>query len=230
LQKLINKYGDTTSSAENTPIRSIAITKETKDLVINFYERDDISRQAPGRKDVVTIRSENGEKTKVQARHLTTTINEVYAMFKESNPDIKIGRSKFSELRPKHVLLSSQLPRNVCLCKYHENFIMAVNTLNKEFGHIIPKYDHDLPAKLVCAAATDDCWFNRCPTCSDAKLVRGMFLLEESKAVTWYGGKDGDDKLCKMVKEGTTDDLFDHLCSILPEFLQHCHVKKKPSR
>jgi hypothetical protein len=45
--------------------------------VINFYEQDDISRQAPGRKDVVTIRSENGEKTKMQARHLTTTINKV---------------------------------------------------------------------------------------------------------------------------------------------------------
>lgn len=105
---------------KNTPIRSIAIAKETKDLVRNFYEQDDISHQAPGRKDVVTIRSENGGKTKVQARHLTTTINEVYAMFKESNPNIKIGQSKFSELRPKHVLLSSQLPRNVCLCKYHE--------------------------------------------------------------------------------------------------------------
>ena len=69
------------------------------------------------------------------------------------------------------------------VCKYHKNFIMAVNTLNKEFGHIIPKYDHDLAAKLVCASATDDCWFNRCPTCSDAKLARGMFLLEESNLV-----------------------------------------------
>ena len=29
-----------------------------------------------------------------------------------------------------------------------------------------------------------------------------------------------------MVKEGTTDDLFDYLCSILPEFLRHCHVKR----
>ena len=127
-EKLIKKYGDTTSSAENTPIRLIATAKETKDLVRNFYERDDISRQAPGRKDVVTIRSENGEKTKVQARHLTTTINEVYAMFKESNPDIKIGRSKFSELRPKHVLLSSQLPRKMSVNTMRIT-IMAVNTL-----------------------------------------------------------------------------------------------------
>jgi hypothetical protein len=52
-------------------------------------------------------------------------------MFKVANADIRIGRSKFSELKPKHVLLGSQLPRNVCLCKYHENFIMAVNTLNQ---------------------------------------------------------------------------------------------------
>jgi hypothetical protein len=29
-----------------------------------------------------------------------------------------------------------------------------------------------------------------------------------------------------MVKEGATDDLFNHLCSILPAFLQHCHVKR----
>ena len=78
-------------------------------------------------------------------------------MFKVANADIRIGRSKFSELKPKHVLLGSQLPRNVCLCKYHENFIMAVNTLSKEFGDIISKYDHDLPAKLVSAAATDNC-------------------------------------------------------------------------
>ena len=169
---------------------------------------------------MVSIRIANGEKSKAQ--HLTTTINEVYAMFKIANPDIKIGWSKFSELR-----LSSQLPQNVCLCKYHENFIMAINTLNKEFGQIIPKYDHDLPARLVSAEATEDCWFNWCATCRDAKLLKSMFSLEESIAITWYvWGKDGEGKLCKMVKEGTTDDLFDHLCSIPPEFLRHCHVKR----
>jgi hypothetical protein len=50
----------------------------------------------------------------------------VYALFTDANPTIKIRKNKFAELRPKHVLLSSQLPRNVCLCKYHENIIMAV--------------------------------------------------------------------------------------------------------
>ena len=104
---------------------------------------------------------------------------------------------------------------------------MAVNTLNKALGHIFPKYDHDLPEKLICAATTEDCWFNRCPTCSDAKLLRSTFSLEESKTTTWYvWGKDADGKLCKMIKEGTTDDLFDHICLTLPAFLQHCYVKR----
>jgi hypothetical protein len=39
----------------------------------------------------------------------------VYALFTDANPTIKIRKSKFAELRPKHVLPSSQLPHNVSL-------------------------------------------------------------------------------------------------------------------
>jgi hypothetical protein len=225
-QSLVRKYGES-PVAETTPTRSTAISEETQKTVQTFYQRDDISRQAPGRKDVVIIR-ENGGKSKVQARHLTTSVNEVYAMFREIHPDVMIGKSKFAELRPKHVLLSSQLPRNVCLCKYHENFIMAVDTLNKAIPGF-PKYEHTLPDELVCAAATQDCWFNQCPNCQDAKLLQSKLLPEhgESCDVTWnVWANDADGKICKMVKEGTSDDLFSHICAILPEFLQHSYIKR----
>ena len=224
---LVSKYGES-SVAEITPTRSIAISEETKNTVQTFYQRDDISRHAPGRKDVVIIQDENGKKSKVQARHLTTTINEVFAMFREIYPDVKIGKSKFAELRPKHVLLSSQLPHNVCLCKYHENFIMAVNVLNNT-DPTFPRYDHNFPNELVCTAATEDCWFNKCQNCKDAQLLRRKFPPEqrESSNVTWHvWGNDADGKLCKMVKEGTSDELFAHICAILPEFLQHCCTKR----
>ena len=79
-----------------------------------------ISRQAPGRKDVVVIRSMNGEKSKVQARHLTTSINEVYAMFKEANPNIKIGRSKFADLREKNMYF--------LVVSYHAMYVSANTT------------------------------------------------------------------------------------------------------
>ncbi len=78
-------------------------------MVQQFYERDDVSRQSPGRKDVVTVWDENGVKMKKQKRHLTSSILETYALFKNENEGVKVGKSKFAELRPKHVLLSSKL-------------------------------------------------------------------------------------------------------------------------
>ena len=103
-----------------TNSRSSALDPETVKKVTDYYQRDDISHQAPGRKDVVTIYDENGEKQKVQVRHLTSSIIETYRLFRKDFENIEIGKSKFAELRPKHVLLSSKLPHNVCLCKYHE--------------------------------------------------------------------------------------------------------------
>ena len=110
----------------------------------------------------------------------------------------------------------------------HENFIMAVDTSNKTFP-TFPKYEHNLPNELVCTAAIEDCWFNKCPNCKDAQLLRRKFLPEqvESSTVTWHvWGNDADGKLCKMVKEGTSNDLFSHVCAVLAVFLQHCFTKR----
>ena len=80
---------------------------------------------------------------------------------------------------------------------------------------------------LKNSSVTEKCWFNECPTCKDAKMLRSMFSFEEVEPVTWhFWKKDGDDKLCKMVMEGTTDDLFNHICSELPAFLKHCYIKR----
>ena len=139
---------------------------------IEFYERDDISRQAPGRKDVVAVRDSDGAKRKMQVRHLTSSINEVYGMFINIHPDVKIGKSTFANLRPKHVLLSSKIPQNVCLCKYHENFILAVNALHKTCD-TFPPYERDLIEKFTCETSSEDCWLIRCEKCSDfAKSIR----------------------------------------------------------
>ena len=82
-------------------------------MVQNFYKRDDISRISPGKRDVVTVRDATG-KVKLQKRHMIMSIKETYALFKEERSHVKIGLSKFAELRPADVLLSSQTPVNVC--------------------------------------------------------------------------------------------------------------------
>ena len=68
----------------------------------------------------------------------------------------------------------SQLPRNVCVCKYHENFINAVNGLHKVKSSI-PKYDESFTLNIVCDMATDECWFNKHSTCMNGTLFKKRY-------------------------------------------------------
>ena len=55
------------------------ISQDTVNVIKTFYQRDDISRMAPGKRDVITIQSDTG-KEKVQRRHLYISIKEVYSI------------------------------------------------------------------------------------------------------------------------------------------------------
>lgn len=100
----------------------------TVKAVTDFYEQPDISWTAPRRKDYIIIRT-GTEKAKIQKKYLMMTVNEAHSLFCDANPDIKIGRSKFADLRPKHVWLNAKFPNNVCSCKYHENMRLLLESL-----------------------------------------------------------------------------------------------------
>ena len=82
------------------------LPKETVNLVKDFFQLDSISRQAPGRK--------NNTKHHIQKRHLLWSLRECYSVFMKENPTTEIGFSKFCSLRPVNVLLSADMPRDVC--------------------------------------------------------------------------------------------------------------------
>ena len=102
------------------------------------------------------------------------------------------------------MLLTSQLPRNVCVCKYHENFINAVNALYKAKS-TIPKYDESFTLNIVCDMATGECWFNKCSTCTNGNLFKKRCpLLEDEESLSNYesassemSGSSDDTKLVK---------------------------------
>ena len=52
-------------------------------------------------------------------------------------------------------------------------------------------------------------------------LKSGMYII----IFVWKN--DANDRLCKMIGEGTTDDLRGHICTILPQFMEHCFVKRQ---
>lgn len=63
-----------------------ALNQNTKTAVVNFYQRDDISRQAPGRKDS-TITRVDGKKLNFKRDIYTQYIN----FLKVKNPTIQVG-------------------------------------------------------------------------------------------------------------------------------------------
>ena len=91
------------------------LSDDLKQQVENFYRRDDISRQAPCRKDVVSVK-ENGSCTKYQTRHLTSSVNKAFCSFPKGQ--FRIKSSNFC--RTSHPYLSKFL--HFCtICRYHSN-------------------------------------------------------------------------------------------------------------
>eukprot|EP00731_Ephydatia_muelleri_P014605 Em0008g325a len=59
------------------------------------------NRVMPGKKDFLSVRNDTGEKEHRQKRLVLCNLTEAYRRFKALHPDIKVGFSKFAELRPK---------------------------------------------------------------------------------------------------------------------------------
>ena len=105
-----------------------ALSKETKKVVVNIYKSDHISRQVPGKRDVVATRDEQ-VKQKLQKQPLTIAVLEVFSNGRTHKK--KIGKSSFAALRAPDKLLTSELPRNVFVRKYHENLICLLECLHQ---------------------------------------------------------------------------------------------------
>ena len=81
----------------NRQTRSDSLSMEKNKLVTDFYQRDNISRIALGKRDTVTVITANG-KEKLQKRHLYMHVKDkrgkTYAVFKDKHPNVRIGISK----------------------------------------------------------------------------------------------------------------------------------------
>lgn len=201
---------------------SDALSQKVKD----FYTDDRISSQAPGLKDFIICRK-NGNKMRVQKRYLYLTLKETYALFCEENPDVKIGLSKFSSLRPSHILLRRDIPHNVCLCQKHENIRFLLEALKDKGFNLEPKLK-DFIKTAVCDEENETCMNGDCNRCP---MLDGIFTNDDllHEPCTWK--KWINTPQCQLARnEGTTQDCIQDLKSTLPIFLQHVFVKRKQSQ
>ena len=118
-KKLVQEKGVLSSP---NPKAGKSLSKSTEEQVVSFYRSDDISRMMPGKKDTVSVVTAGGKRVHHQKRVLLCNLKEAYEQFKMHNPAVKIGFSKFAELRPKECILAGSAgTHSVCVCTLHQN-------------------------------------------------------------------------------------------------------------
>ncbi|CAF4475344.1 unnamed protein product, partial [Rotaria sp. Silwood2] len=180
--------------------RSLSI--ELKELVIQFYQRDDITYQLPGKRDYVTVTDDNGKSMTLQKRILLYNIRETYQLFvnEYSNKNVDLSLTSFNELRPVNILIHSYMPHRSCLCIYHENVDFSENF------------------RLCMQNAVQNSYYSQ-----DAVSLFTAYV--------WYAGGGGEsfvyisnnlthDKYCV---NASTDNLFEQLTQRF-QHLQQIHI------
>ena len=171
------------NSSRPIPVNVVAIEA--------FYSGHD-SREAPGMKDMVIIRTA-GFKEMKQKWHLLYKLREVYAMFWEELGN-NIGFSTFCNIRLVNALLSRSTARDMCLCQTHANFISLTNAL-------LPTYNRQWSGENAYCRFEEGCMLNQCATCKDGtKLKEALQGKQESgdevEVSRWQKATD-DDRLKK---------------------------------
>lgn len=200
---------------------------DIKEAAINFYLRDDNSHISPGMKDVVICRNDDGTKEKKQKRYLSYSLKELFSCFKEENPAMGIKLSKFANLRPQHVLLSRDIPENVCLCKIHENAISLINSISNKLP-VVGKYNKSWIANHIILTGHENCNTEACAECLECTRLSSLVDTEENQPeeITYDKWMTVDSKLSKFKVSVTFEIAFAELISILPQFIHHVHTKR----
>ena len=113
------------------------------------------------------------KKVKNKKRLFLVCLKELYIEFKKRNPQLKIGFTKFCELRPKWcITAASKGSHTVCVCSYHQNVKLLCSAIP---GNLDYKEYMNL---CVCDLADPHCMFHLCENCPDItnlKLVSSIF-------------------------------------------------------
>lgn len=212
-----------------------SLSPETVNKVTRFYCDEEVSRMSPNVKDFLAV-SRDGKKVKQQVRYLQLTVKEVFEEFKKLYPDVKIGLSKFAELRPSFVKSLSKIPHNVCCCLLHENMRYALESMLKiDEGLINVHVGNRMDRNFVCDPPSGQCYANKCQECKDLEKFEKLIESIESHelSASWKLWQKPEKKsyinIEKVTKEGSVTDLINHISSMRQKFVAHVEVKRNQS-
>lgn len=215
--------------AFETPGTSVIST--LNQTVVDFYSKDSISYQARGLNDFIIVR-DKGLKTKIQKRYLCMTLGEAYQNFKELNPDIQIGRSKFCELRPLNIKLRSETSHNTRLCIYHENVRLILESL-----FFLPNHCTEFLKMIVCYVGAESCCYSQTYSeCGNLKKFEALvanvddtMLDNKISYASWI-----NDETAKLTRKKISAPIFEVVDilrqKLILKFVKHNYIHYKQSQ
>ena len=196
-------------------------------LVTDYYCKNEVSWQAPGRKDCVIIHelTSSGEKVKktIQSRYLLISLKEACYLFKSEHENVPVGLFKFCDVRSQNVKLLDQIPYNVCVCMYHENVHLILQELSKR-TNLAVAFD-GFVAQLTYNNSIKECFYCQCEDCKDSLdfYVPPSDVTDiKAKYQQW---QTMNKKAEKVQINATVGDIFNDLKSQLTVFLTHHYVR-----
>ena len=199
--------------------------------VKKFYLSDDISRVMPGMKNFVSVRGADGKRVHQPKRLLMCNLREAYREFKERNPGLKVGFSKFAQLRPAEcVLAGASGTHSVCVCKIHQNvkLMMVGSRLEHITGGEIKHYRHCL-AKMQCFPPSLECFLGKCTVCPGVEILCAELqaIMDECEIDSVeYRQWTNTDRSSLETKVQTVDEFLDSFGCMLEKLLVHDLIAK----
>ncbi|CAF1401516.1 unnamed protein product [Didymodactylos carnosus] len=146
---------------------SVQLSEKLKKDIYNFYVRDDVSYQLPGKRDTIVVKDDDGQKTTYQKRILINNFRENYELFKVENKNVDLSHSAFADLRRPFVVSKAALARRVCVCVYHANGDLFLKSLDKCIAEKVCSSLETFTQSLVCNTENEECMFSQCPLCEN---------------------------------------------------------------
>ncbi|KAJ8688649.1 hypothetical protein QAD02_024444 [Eretmocerus hayati] len=206
------------------------IDPSTITLIRNFYESDDVSRVMPGKNDCKSYKVDD-VKEKHQKKLLLGNLREIYYRFKECNPNVKVGFSRFAMERPLHCIIAGGAgTHSVCVCKMHQNMKLLLDALNLRRTDPENNWDYQyVLSRMTCPEATEDCYHGKC---TKSPPMNG--LLEEIEDLLEQRGTNEiihkqwlqTDRCNLETLSCSVSEVLDHLEEELPKLLRHDFIAK----
>jgi len=187
----------------------------------------------PGLKDCISVHI-GGNKQHLQKRLVLCNLKEAFQLFKDKHPDLKLGFSKFAELRPKECILAGESgTHSVCVCSIHQNtklMFIGAKLSNVTDGQFL-QYQHCLAA-IQCNPPRIQCFLGRCDDCPGTDKVQNILeacfdqkMIDEVQFKQWTT----TDRSTLETKIQSTDEFIRSFTLALPKLLYHDFIAKQQS-